>query len=552
MENLNYTQPTSESYDLESEYAMLCEKIDAAKGNPYHKDKQFVKLFKDYGLDISKFDGKQIEAICYGFVSDYPVDILIYADPQFNGNQMQQILAGMEEFFVNSGYNPENDEFPSDYNRRIPKWIYYYAKPGFTSSQMEHLNYSLSTGKDVISAYKSIQGLYNTPQMREIETGYLKRLDITQYNDPRFSSDQMKQIRLGLEEGLDVSKFAHPWIEPYYMEKIRQNMKKGLPFPEYFSYDIDARFNEDQQTIIINAFYAGADIRDCVMPNDSLTRMECIAVCKIYKLDPGQYKFNDFSDLQLLLIAEGLIDKLDVSYYANPMYTTYQMREIRLGLEQGINVSSYADPNIPSENMWTTRIDLTYNQTLEEYVEKNFNPEQKSQISLGLDSNVNVFSYLDHRFDAEQMNIIRLGLEAGVDVTAYANLKYDADVMKNILDSLLNNQGSFGVGILDSIDQKLVKMPFSLADLFSNNSSESNTYESTANSSDNLISNNSIPVQEMTSRDELFSKIERIPIELNQGNSTNFFGNPYETTNLFESSSETTNLFGNQNTTKNP
>ncbi len=108
---------------------------------------------------------------------------------------------------------------------------------------------------------------------------------------------------------------------------------------------------------------------------------------------------------------------------------------------------------------------------MEEYIGNYFNEEQISEISAGLGSNVSVFPYLDHRFSAEQMNVIRLGLEAGVDVTAYANLKYSPSVMKNILNRLKNNPSFLGADILESIDQKLVKIPFSFEDLLSNNSS---------------------------------------------------------------------------------
>ena len=52
------------------------------------------KTLADYGIDESKFNMRQIQALRLGLYSG--VDISIYADPKYDGRQMAQLRLGLE------------------------------------------------------------------------------------------------------------------------------------------------------------------------------------------------------------------------------------------------------------------------------------------------------------------------------------------------------------------------------------------------------------------------------------------------------------------------
>ena len=107
---------------------------------------------------------------------DWGVDVSIYADPKFDGEQMGEIRKGLEE------------ELFED--------LFVYADPKF-----------------------------QFPQMFEIREGLVNGVDVTKYADLKFSGDQMEQIRWGLEAGLDISKYADPKFSAGQMDEIRLGLE---------------------------------------------------------------------------------------------------------------------------------------------------------------------------------------------------------------------------------------------------------------------------------------------------------------------------------------
>ncbi len=61
-------------------------------------------------------------------------------------------------------------------------------------------------------------------QLRLINIGLSKNLDVSVYADPKYDWRQMDQIRLGLYNGVDVSKYNDPKIPWEEMEQIRNEL----------------------------------------------------------------------------------------------------------------------------------------------------------------------------------------------------------------------------------------------------------------------------------------------------------------------------------------
>ncbi|WP_298203091.1 hypothetical protein [Desulfosporosinus sp.] len=67
------------------------------------------------------------------------------------------------------------------------------------------------------------QERFDPQQLKQIEIGLEKRIDVSKYADPSYNVDQMQEIRWGLEDGLNVNSYADPELNPREMERRRLN-----------------------------------------------------------------------------------------------------------------------------------------------------------------------------------------------------------------------------------------------------------------------------------------------------------------------------------------
>ena len=67
---------------------------------------------------------------------------------------------------------------------------------------------------------------------------------------------------------------------------------------------------------------------------------------------------NQFENLQLNEIKDGLQDNLNVFLYATTDFNWKQMKQIRLGLEENLEVSIYANPKYSLQEMKDFRLRL--------------------------------------------------------------------------------------------------------------------------------------------------------------------------------------------------
>ena len=63
-------------------------------------------------------------------------------------------------------------------------------------------------------------------QLEELIEGLRYKVDISLFNDSRYTPEQMHEIRLGLIAGVDIKKYASFDCDAFTMRSIRENLVK--------------------------------------------------------------------------------------------------------------------------------------------------------------------------------------------------------------------------------------------------------------------------------------------------------------------------------------
>lgn len=161
---------------------------------------QMLFIKRLYTLPNRKFTLKEIELI---------------ANPDFSIGQMDMIKWGF-----NSNLSFEQ--------------VKIYASTEFTEDQM---NVILAGLQDYIQVEQYADARFDAGQMDEIRIGLKSGLDVSLYKDPDFNINQMFQIRLGLESKLPVEqikKYANPRLSADDMFEYRKLLEKGVKYPERY------------------------------------------------------------------------------------------------------------------------------------------------------------------------------------------------------------------------------------------------------------------------------------------------------------------------------
>ncbi len=250
-----------------------------------------------------------------------------------------------------------------------------------------------------------LEGVSDAPvftgdQIREIEDGKAKGLDVSVYAKPYFLAVHMRSIRLGMEEGLDVSRYAKPEYDWFQMEEIRLGMSQGIDVGIY----ADPKIAYDKMRIIREGLLEGIYLKTYSKYFGSVMRQIFLAKKSGVNLDP--FLDKGYREAELEAIRISLEKGLDIEKYISPEFNGESIKEIGRGLESGVEVEEYAFPE--------------------------YNWEQMHEMRLGLISRVDINQYRSPYYHAEQMKEIRLGMESGLDVSSYATLMYTANDMRRI------------------------------------------------------------------------------------------------------------------------
>ncbi|ODA40123.1 hypothetical protein [Desulfosporosinus sp. BG] len=87
------------------------------------------------------------------------------------------------------------------------------------------------------------QERFDPQQLKQIEIGLQKEIDVSKYADPSYDVDQMLEIRWGLEDGADVNSYTDPELNPREMERKRLNMNWGSKVSEEVEVEVKDEYD---------------------------------------------------------------------------------------------------------------------------------------------------------------------------------------------------------------------------------------------------------------------------------------------------------------------
>lgn len=282
------------------------------------KEKDLLKNLDSAKIDtfvhITENNGLNFEQRCqviYGLEDNFSEEqVSIYAKPEFDEFQMEQIRTGFE-----SGLSVEQ--------------VGVYAKPEFNEYQMREIRCGFNEGLSIeqVSVYAKQE--FTCVQMSEIESGFKKGLSIEQismYAKPEFYDYQMNQICRGFKNGLSmeqVSVYAKPEFNSNQMKLIEDGFRNKLSMEQVKAY-AKPEFDPNQMWEIEN----GLDE---------------------YKLSieqVGTYAKPEFDFNQMFEIRRGFINGLSmeqVGMYAKPELSANQIYAAMNGLRNGISTDKIND-----------------------------------------------------------------------------------------------------------------------------------------------------------------------------------------------------------------
>lgn len=216
-----------------------------------------------------------------------------------------------------------------------------YAKPEFDEFQMEQIRTGFESGLSVeqVSVYAKPE--FNEYQMREIRCGFNEGLSIEQvsvYAKPEFTCVQMSEIESGFKKGLSIeqiSMYAKPEFYDYQMNQICRGFKNGLSMEQVSVY-AKPEFNSNQMKLIEDGF------------RNKLSMEQVKAYAKP-EFDPNQmWEIENGLDEYKLSIEQ-------VGTYAKPELGVLQMEELKDALRSGLSmeqVGMYAKPELSTNQIY--------------------------------------------------------------------------------------------------------------------------------------------------------------------------------------------------------
>lgn len=216
-----------------------------------------------------------------------------------------------------------------------------YAKPEFDEFQMEQIRTGFESGLSVEQVGVYAKPEFNEYQMREIRCGFNEGLSIEQvsvYAKPEFTCVQMSEIESGFKKGLSIeqiSMYAKPEFYDYQMNQICRGFKNGLSMEQVSVY-AKPEFNSNQMKLIEDGF------------RNKLSMEQVKAYAKP-EFDPNQmWEIENGLDEYKLSIEQ-------VGTYAKPELGVLQMEELKDALRSGLSmeqVGMYAKPELSTNQIY--------------------------------------------------------------------------------------------------------------------------------------------------------------------------------------------------------
>lgn len=303
-----------------------------------------------------EFDEFQMEQIRTGFESGLSVEqVGVYAKPEFNEYQMREIRCGFNEGLsieqVSVYAKPEftcvqMSEIESGFKKGLSiEQISMYAKPEFYDYQMNQICRGFKNGLSMeqVSVYAKPE--FNSNQMKLIEDGFRNKLSMEQvkaYAKPELDQNQMWEIKDGFKNGLSmeqVSMYAKPELGVLQMEELKDALRNGLSMeqvgmyakPELSTNQIYAAMNglrngisTDKINDIINSGMSPEEMRDAMFNEVKKDSIGVMVYMTTHKAIENYYSETDaFKFCRTETEAIDLIKERQLNDYQNQQNNNY-------------------------------------------------------------------------------------------------------------------------------------------------------------------------------------------------------------------------------------
>lgn len=285
---------------------------------------------------------------------------------------------------------------------------------------------------------------YSMDYMRlyQIYLGIKQDIDVSIYDNPKYTSNSMMCIREALVKGLDYKLFAKPELNDAQINTLISLLSKGVDISKFNNHE----FKEPEMKFLGDRILEGSDISVyfCEKGHFCLDKMKVIKKMTEINFDFSLIDLSPFNNQQLREIYKGALSKIDYKIYINPEYSYKVMEEIRKTLELGLEVSEYSLEI--DETEYINKLKSLRNDVLSsfDYLERDLNTflgkdykdkYNKSQIYFfkkAIIYGYNLDVLTKENYSAEQMEEIIFGLEDGLDISKYSDVKLTDIEMSNI------------------------------------------------------------------------------------------------------------------------
>lgn len=302
----------------------------------------------------------------------------------------------------------------------------------------------------------------------------VKKIDLYPYLDRYFNDyEKLYQIYLGLSQKLDISVYDNPRFSGFAMNAIREALFLGLNT----AYFVNTKLNDAQLKTLIDLEAQGIDIRKlnnskikepemryigarCLEGYDMeiflnseelpycLDKLKMIKKLKDIGFDLSSINIGTFQAQQLREIYKGVLSKIDyVRYFSSDIdYKTMEMMrncmELGICIPEKEETESSTDYFSKLQELQKERIstfdylerDLcTFLGT--DYADK-YDKAQIYQLKKAIILGYNLTALTEKPFTAEQMEELIFGLEDGLDITKYNDISLSDIEMSKIRNAL--------------------------------------------------------------------------------------------------------------------
>lgn len=252
-------------------------------------------------------------------------------------------------------------------------------------------NTDLPLQTDKIREYRNfllenIEPVFTHGQLREIELGWMKGLNVFEYTDPKYTKEQMCVIRKALEHKKDVSLIKEYGRDAEEMSEINRAISNGLTKEDFNKYTI-------KEIKLFNQIWKKRKIDIRHLIDQKFSEDQILTILNIEKKHKGfsNYINSSFSSKKMLLLAE-ILDKFqyeDVKEIFNSKLEYNQIKELKLALESEVDWKKLANPKFDLFKMRSV-LSLMLLKSDEDFIDKalksEFSPTRWHKISYILQS----------------------------------------------------------------------------------------------------------------------------------------------------------------------